>query len=85
MVAASSGVLLPLIGFLATLEIGDRPGAALGRLTAAGSLGQAIGSISGGALYAQAGMSIFITTAFVLGVGALAASPLPRWLRGSDR
>jgi len=85
LVAASSGLLLPLIGFLATVEIGDRPGAALGRLTAAGSLGQAIGSISGGALYAQAGMSIFTTTAFVLGVGALVASPLPRWLRRSGR
>jgi MFS family permease len=85
LVAASSGLLLPLIGFLATLEIGDRPGAALGRLTAAGGLGQAIGSISGGVLYAQAGMSIFTTTAFVLGVGALVASPLPRWLRRSGR
>lgn len=85
LVAVSSGLLLPLIAFLATLEIRDRPGAALGRLTAAGSLGQAIGSMSGGALYAQAGMSIFATMAFVLGVGALVASPSPRWLRGGGR
>lgn len=85
LIAASSGLLLPLIGFLATLEIGDRPGAALGRLTAAGGLGQAIGSISGGALYAQAGMGIFTATAFVLGVGALLASPSPRRRRGGSR
>lgn len=81
LIAASSGLLLPLIGFLATLEIGDRPGAALGRLTAAGGLGQAIGSVSAGALYAQAGMGIFTATAFVLGVGAFLLSPSPRWLR----
>jgi MFS family permease len=75
LVAASSGLVLPLIAFLATLEIQARPGAALGRLTAAGGLGQAAGSLSGGALYAHAGMGIFTATAFAVALGAWLALP----------
>ena len=87
LVAASSGLVLPLIGFLATLEIQARPGAALGRLTAAGGLGQAVGSLSGGALYGYAGMGIFTATAFAVALGAWLASPscAPRWLGGGNR
>lgn len=85
--AAGSGLALPLIGFLATLEIEARPGAALGRLTAAGGLGQALGSLSGGALYGHAGMGIFTAAAFAVALGAWLASPscAPRWLGGSSR
>lgn len=87
LIAASSGLVLPLIGFLATMEIDARPGAALGRLTAAGGLGQGLGSLSGGALYGFAGMGIFSATAFVVVLGAWLASPscAPRWLGGSRR
>lgn len=87
LIAAASGLVLPLIGFLATLEIEARPGAALGRLTAAGGLGQAVGSLSGGALYGYAGMGIFTATAFAVALGAWLASPscAPRWLGGSSR
>ena len=87
LVAASSGLVLPLIGFLATLEIQARPGAALGRLTAAGGLGQALGSLSGGALYGYAGMGIFTAAAFAVALGAWLASPscAPRWLGGAAR
>lgn len=82
LVAMSSGLVLPLIGFLATLEIQARPGAALGRLTAAGGLGQAVGSLSGGALYGYAGMGIFTTTAFAVALGAwLASVPRNRYTR----
>lgn len=85
--AAGSGLALPLIGFLATLEIEARPGAALGRLTAAGGLGQAVGSLSGGALYGYAGMGIFTATAFAVALGAWLASPscAPRRLGGRGR
>ena len=86
LVAAGSGLVLPLIAYLATLEIEGRPGAALGRLTAAGGLGQAIGSLSGGALYGYAGMGIFTATAFAVALGAWLASPgcAPRWLGGGS-
>jgi hypothetical protein len=84
LIAAGSGVVLPLIGFLATLEIRARPGAALGALTAAGGLGQALGSLSGGALYGYAGMGMFTATAIAVALGAWFASPscALRWLGG---
>jgi MFS family permease len=87
LIAAGSGLVLPLIAFLATLEIEARPGVALGRLTAAGALGQAVGSLSGGALYGYAGMGIFTATAFAVALGAWLASPAcaPRWLGGGSR
>ncbi|MGE0873594.1 MAG: MFS transporter [Burkholderiales bacterium] len=87
LIAAGSGLVLPLIGFLATLEIEARPGAALGRLTAAGGLGQAVGSLSGGALYGYAGMGMFTAVAFAVALGAWLASPscAPRWLGGNSR
>jgi MFS family permease len=86
LIATGSGLALPLIGFLATLEIEARPGAALGRLTAAGGLGQAVGSLSGGALYGYAGMGMFTATAFAVALGAWLASRscAPRWLGGSS-
>ena len=86
LIAAGSGVVLPLIAFLATLEIRARPGAALGALTAAGGLGQALGSLSGGALYGYAGMGMFAATAFAVALGAWLASPAcaPRWLGGAN-
>lgn len=87
LIAAGSGLVLPLVGFLATLEIQSRPGAALGALTAAGGLGQALGSISGGALYGYVGMGMFTATAFAVALGAWLASPscAPRWLGGGSR
>ena len=86
LIAAGSGVVLPLIAFLATLEIQARPGAALGALTAAGGLGQALGSLSGGALYGYAGMGMFTATAFAVALGVWLASPscAPRWLGGES-
>ena len=87
LIAAGSGVVLPLIAFLATLAIQARRGAALGALTAAGGLGQALGSLSGGALYGYAGMGMFTATAFAVALGAWLASPscAPRWLGGVGR
>lgn len=84
LIAAGSGLVLPLVGYLASLEVGARPGAALGVLAAAGALGQALGSASGGALYGYAGPAMFIATAFAVGFGAWLAWPsrAPRWLGG---
>jgi MFS family permease len=87
LIAASAGLVLPMVAYLATLEIGARPGAALGALTAAGGLGQAIGSASGGALYGYAGTGMFTATAFAVALGAWLASRAcaPRWLGGGSR
>jgi hypothetical protein len=87
LIAASAGLVLPLVAYLATLEIGARPGAALGALTAAGGLGQAIGSASGGALYGHAGPAMFTATAFAVALGTWLASRAcaPRWLGGRSR
>lgn len=87
LIAASAGLVLPLVAYLATLEIGVRPGAALGALTAAGGLGQAIGSASGGALYGYAGPAMFTATAFAVALGTWLASRAcaPRWLGGRSR
>lgn len=87
LIAAGAGFVLPLIAFLATLEIQAQPGTALGRLTGAGAAGQALGSLFGGALYGYAGMGLFTVTAFAVGFGAWFASPacVPRWLGGNGR
>jgi len=82
LIAAGSGLVLPLIGYLATFEIRARPGAALGALTAAGGLGQALGSVSGGLLYGYAGPGMFTATAFTVALGAWLGSRTcaPRWM-----
>jgi hypothetical protein len=87
LIAAGSGLVLPLVAYLATLEIGARPGVALGALTGAGALGQAVGSASGGALYGYAGSAMFTATAFAVALGAWLASRAcaPRWLGGGSR
>lgn len=87
LIAAGSGLVLPLVGYLATLEVGARPGAALGTLTAAGGLGQALGSALGGAFYGYAGPAMFTATAFAVALGAWMASRTcaPRWLGGASR
>jgi predicted MFS family arabinose efflux permease len=51
-VALGSAYLLPALTYLASVESAGREGASLGAMTAAGSLGQALGSAAGGSLYA---------------------------------
>jgi MFS family permease len=69
-IAAGSGIVLPVIGYLAALEAGPVAGAAFGALIAAGSLGQAVGSFAGGAGYANLGIQIFAAAALAMGLGA---------------
>jgi MFS family permease len=87
LISVGSGLVMPMVGYLVTLESGTRPGAALGALTAAGGLGQAIGSASGGALYGYAGSAMFTATAFAVALGAWLAARAcaPRWLGGGSR
>jgi hypothetical protein len=68
-IGAAAGLVLPLIAYLATLEIAARPGAALGTLAAAGGLGQAFGSATGGIAYGYAGTMVFTVMGIVVVLG----------------
>jgi MFS family permease len=73
MVAAAAGVLIPALAYLVSLAAGARQGAALGKQTAAASLGQAAGSAAAGWLFALFIEAPFWATASLLGLGAVAA------------
>lgn len=79
LVAAGSAVLIPMLAYRASLDAGGEQGAALGRQTAAGSLGQSLGSAAGGWLFGIAADAPFWVTALLLVVGAaISLVPLPR-------
>jgi MFS family permease len=82
LVAASAGILAPIVTYWVSLSAGETQGADLGRVIAATSLGQAVGSAAGGLLFAVAilpGAAFTVTAAVVL--SALVASlGLPRRL-----
>lgn len=81
-VAGTTGVLSPAIAFWVSLSAGKLQGVQLGRQTAAASLGQAIGSASGGFLFGPAwapGSAFFLAAAGAL-IGGLSAIPLSRKL-----
>src|SRR6516162_8014918 len=51
LVAASAGILSPIVTYWISLGAGETQGADLGRMTAAASIGQALGSAGGGLLF----------------------------------
>lgn len=69
--AAGSGILIPMLAYRVTLDAGTAQGAALGKQTAAASLGQGLGSAAAGGLYAFAIVAPFWLTAGILLIGAL--------------
>jgi MFS family permease len=73
LVAAASGLLIPALAYRVSLEAGAAQGAALGKQTAAASLGQAVGSAAAGWLFAMLIEAPFWATAGLLGLGAVAA------------
>jgi MFS family permease len=73
LVAAASGLLIPALAYRVSLAAGDAQGAALGKQTAAASLGQALGSAAAGWLFAVLIEAPFWVTAGLLGCGAIAA------------
>lgn len=82
LVAASAGILSPIVTYWLSLGAGETQGADLGRMTAAASLGQALGSAGGGLLF---GVPIlpgasFTLTALVVAAGLLASLHLPQLL-----
>lgn len=72
-IAAGGGYLLPALGYAASLATAARPGVALGAMTAAGSLGQALGSAAGGSLYGYVGAPALWVLAAAMLVGAACA------------
>jgi len=73
LVAAAAGILIPALVYLVSLAAGSAPGAAIGRQTAAANLGQAVGSVAAGWLFAVHIEMSFWVIAALLGLGAVAA------------
>ncbi|WP_054005280.1 MFS transporter [Cypionkella psychrotolerans] len=67
-VAASAGILSPILTYWIASHAGHKSGAELGRQTAAASLGAALGSAAGGLLYDVAWLpnAAFVLTAIVV-------------------
>jgi len=82
LVAASAGILPPIVTYWVSLCAGETEGADLGRVTAAGSLGQAVGSALGGLLFDIPLLPnlTFSTAAIVVLTGLGASFSLPRRL-----
>lgn len=84
LVAASAGILSPVVTYWVSLGGGQTQGADLGRVTAAASLGQALGSAAGGLLFDVSVLpgAAFTVTAAVVLAGLTASLGLPRLLVG---
>ena len=78
-VAASAGILSPIITYWISSRAGKAQGAEFGKQTAAASLGAAVGSAAGGLLFDVAWLPdasfIFVTLLTVLGVGLSVGLP----------
>lgn len=73
LIAAGSGLLLPVLVFVTSLRGTERAGAALGLLVGAGSLGQAVGSAAGAWLFGGlSGAAFWAAGAAMIG-GAIAS------------
>ena len=70
-VATGTGMVGPVLSYELLERKADAPGALLGRQAAAGNLGQALGSMSAGSLFAFAPMAPFWTAAAILLLGAV--------------
>lgn len=70
LVAAGAGILLPTLTYLVSIEAGQAQGAALGRQTAASSLGQGLGSALAGTLFSSMTGAPFWFSAGLLLIGS---------------
>jgi len=78
LIAASTGILLPALTHLVSLQSVLRIGAALGLQAALSSLGQAMGSAAAGALYGLVAGRLFWISAALMGLGAAVAAVMLR-------
>lgn len=82
LIAASAGILSPVAAYWISLGADSTQGEDIGQQTAAGSLGQVVGSVIGGLLFGVVivpGASFTLTAGIVL-VGMIASVGLPRLL-----
>ncbi|WP_339913128.1 MFS transporter [uncultured Brevundimonas sp.] len=81
-VAASAGILTPILVYWISSRAGRAQGAQLGRQTAAASLGAAVGSAAGGLLYDVAWLpgASFVIMSTLTGIGVVLSLGLPRML-----
>lgn len=81
LIAAAAGLLIPALAYMVSLAAETRQGAALGKQTAAASLGQAVGSVAAGWLFAAlVGYSFWVTAALLV-FGAVAAFRVSKALK----
>lgn len=82
LVAASAGILSPIVTYWVSLGVGKSQGADLGKVTAAASLGQTVGSAAGGLLFNVALIpnAGFVTAALIVAAGFVASLGLSRLL-----
>lgn len=81
-VAASAGILLPILTYWISFNAGHAQGWELGKQAAAASLGVAVGSAAGGLLYNVAALqdASFVLAAILTALGVLLSLGLPRLL-----
>lgn len=81
-VAASAGILSPILTYWISSIAGSAQGAELGKQTAAASLGTAVGSAAGGLLFDVASLpgASFLLTAGLATIGFILSLKLPRAL-----
>lgn len=77
LVAAGSGLLVPVMSYRISLAAGFAQGAAQGRQAAASSLGQAVGSVVAGFWFGLMNREPFWATAGLLLVGAALSAGIP--------
>jgi DHA1 family multidrug resistance protein-like MFS transporter len=82
LVAASAGIISPIVTYWVSLSGGETEGADLGRVTAAGSFGQVLGSAAGGLLFDVSILpnATFNAAAIIVLTGVAASFGLPRLL-----
>jgi len=81
-VAASAGLIAPVLAYWVSLAAGGRHGVTLGLQTVATSFGQTLGSVGAGLLFGLEGMpgAAFMLAAAVMLAGAVASLRLPALL-----
>lgn len=84
-IAAASGLLIPALAYLVSLAAGARQGAALGKQSAAASLGQAVGSVAAGWLFAVFIGYSFWATAVLLAFAAVVSLHVSKTLKAVNR
>ena len=81
-VAASAGILLPILTYWISVNAGSAQGWELGKQTAAASLGVTVGSVAGGLLFDVAALpgASFVLAAVLAALGVLLCLGLPNLL-----